>query len=99
MANFTIVHITHPMFFPTLFAVTSLGICNFAARFLVIFAPLIAEVAYPFPLVLITVLQVAAGVSALFLIEPNESKDKAKSKLDLSIKSKEEEDSGKEKTE
>ena len=78
MANFTIVHITHPMFFPTLFAVTSLGICNFAARFLVIFAPLIAEVAYPFPLVLITVLQVAAGVSALFLIEPNESKDKAK---------------------
>lgn len=56
MANFTVIHITHPMFFPTLFAVTSLGICNLAARFLVIFAPLTAEVDYPFPLVLITVL-------------------------------------------
>jgi len=50
--------------------VTSIGIANFVARFLVIFAPLVAEVPYPMPLVLVTMMLVVAAVSALFLVNP-----------------------------
>jgi len=86
VSSFTTIYLTHPSFFPTLFAVTSMGISNFAARLIVILAPLIAEVAYPLPIVIVTILQVVACVSALFLIEPpnlskslnNETKSDAK---------------------
>lgn len=42
-ASFTAVWLTHPQMFPTLFAVTSLGISNLMARFFVILAPIVGE--------------------------------------------------------
>jgi len=51
-ATFTTLYMTHPDFFPTLFSVTSMGIANFACRSFVIPAPLIAEIAYPSPMIL-----------------------------------------------
>jgi len=48
----TTLYMTHPDYFPTLFAVTSMGIANFASRSSVIAAPLIAEIDYPSPMIL-----------------------------------------------
>ena len=66
---FTSTWLTHPRMFPTLFAVTSLGIANFASRSFVIFAPMVAEIAYPIPVVIFTSLTILAGISSLFIIE------------------------------
>ena len=82
VATFTSVYLTHPGFFPTLFAVTSMGISNLAARIFVIMAPLIAEVAYPAPVVVITILQIVGCVAAMFLIEPDSPPGKSQSKND-----------------
>lgn len=42
--------------FPTLFCATALGMCNFFARILTIFAPVIAEMDPPVPMALFTAL-------------------------------------------
>ena len=78
VAMFTMVYLVHPGFFPTLFAVTSMGISNLAARIFVILAPLIAEVSYPVPVIVVTVLQIFAFVAAMLLIEPTSMKNKDK---------------------
>ena len=62
-------YLTHPDFFPTLFAVTSLGISNFVCRSLLMIAPIIGEIDYPSPMILFCSLQMAGFLSALWLIE------------------------------
>jgi OCT family organic cation transporter-like MFS transporter 4/5 len=42
-ALFNIVYVANSVIFPTLFAATAMGICNFLARVATIFAPLVAE--------------------------------------------------------
>ena len=42
-ASFNLVYAVHGHVFPTLFAATAIGICNFAARIATIFAPEVAE--------------------------------------------------------
>ena len=63
----------HPRMFPTLFGVTSIGICNFASRSSVIFAPIIAEIAFPTPIIIFTILALSALVCSLFIIDDKES--------------------------
>ena len=70
--------------FPTLFVVTSMGISNFVSRGFVILAPLVAEIAFPTPIIIFTALAILSGISAIFIIEtdknPNPSlADKEKS--------------------
>lgn len=67
--TFTSVWITHPKMFPTLFAVTSIGISNIFSRSVVILAPMVAEIGYPTPMVIFTVINLIAAVSSLFLID------------------------------
>ena len=50
--------------FPTLFTGTVSGVCNFVARMGTIFAPLVAEVAPPYPmLIFISLMLLACGTS------------------------------------
>ena len=55
-ASFTTLYLTHLSFFPTLFAVTSMGIANFVARSFVAIAPIVAEADYPKPVIVISIL-------------------------------------------
>mmetsp|Transcript_37141 Transcript_37141/g.45344 ORF Transcript_37141/g.45344 Transcript_37141/m.45344 type:complete len:167 (-) Transcript_37141:180-680(-) len=55
VSTFTTIYLKHPGLFPTLFAVTSMGITNFAARLFVIMAPMVAEVPYPIPVIILTI--------------------------------------------
>ena len=70
------VWVNHAKMFPTLFVATSMGISNIFARIVVIFAPMIAEVTYPIPVIIFTILNVCAVASSLFLVDI-EQKDSA----------------------
>jgi len=47
--------------FPTLFNGTALGICNFLARILTIFSPLVAEKEHPVPMVIFSIM-ISTGI-------------------------------------
>ena len=66
----------HPKLFPTLFAVTSMGITNIVSRILVILAPMAAELAYPTPIIMFTILNIVAFFSSSFIIEGPVNKNK-----------------------
>ena len=68
-ATFATVWIVHPQMFPTLFAVTSLGISNLTARFFVILAPIIGEQKFPYPMYAFTGLTLISLVASYFLQE------------------------------
>jgi len=74
-STFASLYMAHPQFFPTLFAVTSMGISNLVCRIAVIFAPYMAEVSFPTPIIVFTVLQIAAAVASVFIITPESRKD------------------------
>lgn len=65
--SFVSVYMTHPRYFPTLFAVTSMGIANIVTRVIVIFAPLAAELDYPTPMVIFTLLCFVACTASFFI--------------------------------
>ena len=77
--------IAHPRMFPTLFSVTSMGIASFFSRGIVIFAPMVAEVPFPIPMIVFTSLTAASGFTALFLIEQEEGKQKEDGKDQLPL--------------
>ena len=59
--------------FPTLFCGTAAGICNFGGRLATIFAPLVAELAPPTPILILSALLSAAFASStLFILQDNE---------------------------
>ena len=62
--GFTIVYVCNSDVFPTLFCSTAIGICNFASRLLTIFAPQVAEVNPPFPMILF----VSLNLLGIFII-------------------------------
>mmetsp|Transcript_29445 Transcript_29445/g.39170 ORF Transcript_29445/g.39170 Transcript_29445/m.39170 type:complete len:149 (+) Transcript_29445:651-1097(+) len=68
-ATFSIIYISHQKYFPTLFTVTSLGIASLASQFAVIFAPFVAETSFPTPIIFLLVLQLAASIGALFMMD------------------------------
>jgi len=68
--------------FPTLFCATAAGMCNFLARLGTIFAPMIAEMTPPFPLLLLLFMGTTSGILTIFLQMPSAvpEKDDLKSK-------------------
>ena len=63
------VYIGNVELFPTLFAVTAMGIVNLVARISAVLAPLAAEATPPLPMLSFTILSVVSMIAALFLIE------------------------------
>lgn len=74
MGLFTSAWITHPRMFPTLFAVTSIGISNFCCRGLVIAAPLVAEIEHPVPMIVFTTLSIICCTTSMFIIDGDKLK-------------------------
>ena len=70
-AAFTAVYINHPKMFPTLFAATSIGITNLIARSIMIFAPFVAEISYPTPMIIFSILSFMAFLSSYFILDLN----------------------------
>ena len=66
-ATLKTLYLTHPDFFPTLFAVTSLGISNIVSRSMLIIAPIVGESEYPSPMILFCSLQMIGFLGALWL--------------------------------
>jgi len=81
LAAYKTLYLTHPDFFPTLFAVTSIGIANLGARSFTIAAPLCAEIDYPRPMILFCALQAIMVVSALFVNDDTKEIQKEEKKL------------------
>ena len=65
---FVTVYQSHPPLFPTLFSARSMGISNIVARLVTILAPIVAEIDYPVPTIIILILSVVAGVCSSFII-------------------------------
>ena len=80
--SFISVYMTHPGYFPTLFAVTSMGIANIITRVVVIVAPLVAELDFPTPMIIFTMLQCAACISSCFINDEVRSATKKKAEGD-----------------
>lgn len=80
-ACFIIVYVATVDVFPTLFAATALGFCNFFARVLTIVAPQVAERPPPLPMIVLTCL--CGGAALLIqLVKPlKEQQAEAISKL------------------
>ena len=55
--------------FPTLFSATALGFCNFFARIITIFAPLVAEKDPPLPMLLFVIFT-ALGIVLIWIVKP-----------------------------
>ena len=69
--------------FPTLFNGTVAGVCNFVARMGTIFAPLVAEMAPPFPMLLfIGVMMLACGLNSRLEIPTESQKRQSITKKD-----------------
>ena len=69
-ASFVIVYVATVELFPVLFAATAMGICNFFARFLTIFAPDVAEMSPPIPMTIFSILSSIGIVLAFFIVVP-----------------------------
>ena len=65
--TFTINYSANQLFFPTLYAATALGICNFMARLFSALSFLFAEVEEPIPMIIITCSCALTAVAAFFL--------------------------------
>ena len=57
-------YFAHLDFFPLVFGATTMGFCNIVARFVTIFAPVFAEVAYPVPAITFTSMSIVAAILA-----------------------------------
>ena len=63
---------THPTMFPTLFVATSEGLSNLFARIAVTMAPLLAEVDFPLPLLILSGFTGIAFIANFFIKPVNE---------------------------
>ena len=76
-SSFRIVFITHASIFPTMFAATSFGFCNFMARAFSAVAPLLAEVDQPVPMICFTAAAgIACGLSFLIQVKEDDNTNK-----------------------
>lgn len=64
---FCLVYVIMVDVFPTLFVATAFGICNFAARIATIFAPVVAELSPPLPMILFTSMTLLGAVLIQFI--------------------------------
>ena len=74
--SFMINYLSMVQLFPTLFCGTATGICNFAGRMATIFAPIVAELEPPTPILILGSLLLAAFASSTLLIIPSLEKEK-----------------------
>jgi len=65
--NFSNLYIGHLDLFPVVFGTTTMGICNVVARFATIFAPVVAEVEEPYPMIAYTALCIMAAITSMFI--------------------------------
>ena len=65
--TFNINFVANQYFFPTLFAATALGVCNFLARLASSFSFIVSEMDEPLPMILFTVLCTIAALASAFL--------------------------------
>ncbi len=65
--TFNIVYLANAQIFPAIFAGTAFGICNIGAKLATIFAPYMAEVDPPVPMIVFTILASIAAFLALFI--------------------------------
>lgn len=56
--------------FPTLFAATAIGVCNFIAKFLTIIAPILAQQDQPLPMVVFAAVSIGSLALVQFLEVP-----------------------------
>ena len=64
---FQIIYVAHTSVFPTLFAGTSFGFCNFVSRLAASLSPLISMIPEPIPMIIYKFIFVAIFVMTLFL--------------------------------
>jgi hypothetical protein len=74
-STFNIAYLAMPLLFPAIFCSTAFGVCNIFARIATVIAPELAEVPKPLPMLIFTIIAVAALVSSLFIIVKNKNKD------------------------
>ena len=66
-SSFCIVYIAHASIFPTMFAATSFGFCNFMARAFSAASPILAELEQPVPMICFAATAGVASVLACFI--------------------------------
>ena len=67
--QFCNLYLAHLDLFPSVFASTTMGVCNIVARSVTIFAPLVAEIPYPVPALTFTTLSLIAAILAC-MVQP-----------------------------
>ena len=65
--QFCNIYIAHLDLFPLVFSVTTMGFCNIVARSVTIFAPILAEIPFPWPAILFTSISVAGIILSCFV--------------------------------
>ena len=63
-------YLANSTIFPAIFAGTAFGICNFGAKLVTIFAPVMAEIKPPVPMIIFSCLSGVALVAAINIIPP-----------------------------
>ena len=69
-------YLANATIFPAIFAGTAFGLCNIGAKLVTIFAPVMAEITPPTPMIIFSALSAMALVAAFNIIPP--AKEKAK---------------------
>ena len=80
---------SHPKMFPTLFGVTSMGICKIFAMSIVILAPIVAELEFRSSMTIFTILSFIAMLCSFFITEVGQEeaqKDEEKEAESLQLK-------------
>ncbi len=67
---FDVCYLANSLLFPTIFAGTVYGFCNFGAKSATVLAPLIAEVEPPKPMIIFTSICIAAALLSFFITVP-----------------------------
>ena len=66
-STFGSLYMGHMDLFPVVFSSTTMGLCNVLARFVTIFAPMLAEVPQPTPEIVFTTLSIGAAILSFFI--------------------------------
>ena len=65
----TLAYAAHPRIMPTLFAATSMGIANFVSSLVGVMAPAVAEVDFPFSILVFAIMAAGATASSYFIMD------------------------------
>ncbi len=71
--SFTLCYLANSGIFPAIFAGTAFGMCNVGAKFITIFAPMLAEVEKPVPMIIFAIVTSLAIFASLMIKAPPNS--------------------------